>query len=866
MFPGTTPPGTARPTYGERAAGISGGSVEQLAERGLTTAEVAERVARGQVNEVRRRSSRSPWTIVRANVFTLFNAVIAVLWALIMIFGQWQDGLFGLVIIANSAIGIVQEMRAKRTLDRLAVVNEAPVRVRRDGVDVEIPPRRVVLGDLVLLGPGDRLLVDGEVVGSDGLEVDESLLTGEADPVHKAPGDQALSGSFAVAGTGCYVATRVGGDAYAARLAEEASKFNLSHSELRAGITRFIAYITWLVVPVGALLVWSQLRKAEDFGQAITGAVAGIVTMIPEGLVLMTSIAFAVGVVRLGRRRCLVQELPAIEVLARVDVLCLDKTGTLTSGGMTLGEVRVLRDDLPAHEALSALAGLDDNPNPTALAIRAEHPDPPPGWTATAKVPFSSARKWSGAEFAGRGAWVLGAADVLFTPGSPEYEEAEELAATGLRVLALCRVASLDGQVRPALAGGRTESHVGGGHTDGDHGGGGHAAADDTAGSHADDGRPGADPVGGDRAEAAAIVVLRQRIRPEAAKTLRYFAEQGVTIKIISGDNPESVSAIATSLNVPGGENAVDARTLPENDPGKLAEILDANTVFGRVSPHQKRLFVGALRSRGHTVAMTGDGVNDVLALKDADLGVAMGSGSGATRAVAQVVLMDDDFTSLPSVVSEGRRVLANIERVSTLFLTKTFYALVLSLLTGVIGLVFPFTPRHSTLVNALTIGIPAFFLALAPSGERARPGFVPRVLRLAIPAGVICAAAVYVSYLLAGLDDSTLAENRTAAVITLFVTTWWVLVLIARPYLWWRVALVAAMAVLFVQAVAFPPSREFFALAPGDPVDDLVAIAVGAVAAVVLTIVFKIMRSPDNMRSPDKSQGHGGPTDTLDL
>ncbi|MFD0889364.1 HAD-IC family P-type ATPase, partial [Streptosporangium algeriense] len=392
--------------------------MEQLAEQGLTTAEVTERTARGQVNEVERRSSRSLSAIVRANVLTLFNAVIAVLWVLIMVFGQWQDGLFGLVIVANSAIGIVQELRAKRTLDRLAVVNESPVRVRRDGAETEIPPRKVVLGDLILLGPGDRLLVDGEVTGSAGLEIDESLLTGEADPVHKAPGDQVLSGSFVVAGTGSYVATKVGEDAYAAKLAKEASAFGLAHSELRAGVTRFIKYITWLVVPIGALLTWSQLNKAEDFGQAITGAVAGIVTMIPEGLVLMTSIAFAVGVVRLGRRRCLVQELPAIEILARVDVLCLDKTGTLTAGGMNLAEVRPLDDDPLTAEALAALANLEETPNPTVQAIRAAGPAPS-GWTPTTTVPFSSARKWSGAEFAGKGVWVLGAADVLLTPATP---------------------------------------------------------------------------------------------------------------------------------------------------------------------------------------------------------------------------------------------------------------------------------------------------------------------------------------------------------------------------------------------------------------------------------------------------------------
>ncbi|WP_440107065.1 HAD-IC family P-type ATPase [Streptosporangium sp. H16] len=769
--------------------------MEQVAERGLSAAEVAERVATGQVNDVRRRSSRSVSAIVRANVLTLFNGVIGALWVLIMIFGEWQDGLFGLVIVANAGIGIVQEFRAKRTLDRLAIVNESPVRVRRNGSDTEIPPRQVVLGDLVLLSPGDQLLVDGEMVDADGLEADESLLTGEADPVYKRPGDEVLSGSFVVAGRGSYVATRVGRDAYAARLAEEASAFSLSHSELREGVTRFIKYVTWLVIPIGALLTWSQVSRQTSVGEAVTGTVAGIVTMIPEGLVLMTSIAFAVGVIRLGRRRCLVQELPAIEILARVDTLCLDKTGTLTSGGMELDEVRPLRDDLPVHEALAALANLDPDPNPTARAVQTRYPDSP-GWTATTKVPFSSARKWSGAEFDDHGGWVLGAPDVLLPPGTPAYDEAGVLAATGLRVLALCRVTSLR------------------------------------------------DPDDLGTVEAAAVVVLRQRIRPDAAETLAYFAGQHVTVKVISGDNPESVSAIATSLGIPGGERAVDARTLPEDDPEKLAEIMEANTVFGRVSPHQKRLFVGALQSRGHTVAMTGDGVNDVLALKDADLGVAMGSGSGATRAVAQIVLMDDGFASLPSVVGEGRRVLANIERVAGLFLTKTFYAIALSLLTGVIGLAFPFAPRHSTLVNALTIGIPAFFLALAPSNERARSGFVPRVLRLAVPAGIVCAAAVYLSYWIAQSGSATLEESRTSAVITLFVAAWWVLVLVARPYVWWRVVLVASMAGLFALTLAVPFAREFFTLTLGGPAAGLTAAGLGVAAGVVLTGVFVIARS----------------------
>ncbi|GAA1664720.1 HAD-IC family P-type ATPase [Nonomuraea maheshkhaliensis] len=802
-----------------------------LTAPGLTSAQVAG----AKANQVPRRSSRSLSAILRANVFTLFNLVIGVLWALILIFGEWQDGAFGLVMVANALIGIVQELRAKRTLDKLAVINEAPVRVRRDGAEREVSPRDVVLGDLILLGPGDRLLVDGEVVHSEGLEVDESLLTGEADPVHKQPGEEVLSGSFAVAGSGAFVATRVGADAYAVRLAEEASRFHLAHSELRAGVANFIKYITWLVIPIGALLIYSQLHNSADLGTAITGAVAGIVTMIPEGLVLTTSLAFAVGVVRLGRRKCLVQELPAIEGLARVDVLCLDKTGTLTTAGMDLDQVLPVRPDEPARTvlaqpggpapatrvqpdgplvdpapaalaqpdgqpidaALAALAHLDSRPNATAEAIRAGYPAVTAGgWKAGETVPFSSARKWSGADFGEHGVWVLGAPDVLLQGGDC-YDRAAELAATGTRVLVLCRATGL-------------------------------AALTDAPATPA-----ALLPV--------ALVTFKQRIRPDARDTLRYFAKQGVNLKIISGDNTQAVSAIATGLGIPGADRAIDARTLPHDDPDKLGELLDNHTVFGRVTPRQKREFVTALQSRGRTVAMTGDGVNDVLALKDADLGIAMGAGSPATKAVAQVVLLDDKFSTLPHVVGEGRRVLANIERVANLFLTKTFYAIVLSLLVGVAGVAFPFAPRHSTLTNALVIGIPAFFLALAPTLERAKPGFVPRVLRFAVPAGVLCALAVLLSFRAAHNGASSLLEDQTAAVITLFLTTWWVLVLIARPLNWWRGAMVAAMAALFCVGLSLPFIREFFALEPGDLTNDLIAVGISVVAAFLISVSVKV-------------------------
>ncbi|MFL6077336.1 MAG: HAD-IC family P-type ATPase [Mycobacteriales bacterium] len=762
---------------------------------GLTAAEVAERVAAGQVNRTGDRASRSTADIVRANVLTRFNAIIGVLFAVIAVIGPWQDGLFGLVVLANTAIGIVQELRAKRTLDRLSVVGEARPRVRRDGTTVAVPTAEVVAGDLVVVGAGDQLVVDGPVVAGDAggsLEVDESLLTGESDPVLKRPGDRLLSGSFVVAGGGAYRAEQVGREAYAARLAAEARDFSLARSELRAGVNLILRYVSWAMVPVGALLIVSQLRSNDSLAEALRSMVAGLVTMVPEGLVLLTSMAFAVGVIRLGRRRCLVQELPAIEGLARVDVVCADKTGTLTAKGMRLREVVTLDGALPARDALGALAHADPSPNASAAAIAAALPAPD-GWPVDRYHPFSSARKWSGAEFADRGVWLLGAPDVLLPAGVPARERAEAAGAGGLRVLLLATADAVPG-------------------------GGGERAA-------------GVRP--------AALVVLEQRIRPDAAGTLRYFAEQGVAVKVISGDNAASVGAVAAALDLPGADHPVDARTLPE-DPEELAATVERASVYGRVTPAQKRAMVRALHRRGHTVAMTGDGVNDVLALKDADVGVAMGSGSGATRAVAQIVLLDDSFATLPAVVAEGRRVVGNIERVARLFVTKTMYSLLLSVLVGVAHLPFPFLPRHLSLVGGLSIGIPGFFLALAPSRDRARPGFVRRVLRGAVPAGVLAAAATFAAYALARANHgSPLREDRTTAVIALSVVVFWLLAIVARPWVWWRVCLVVAMAALLVGALFVPFAAHFFALYPQNLDNNLIGLGIGAAAAVLLTISY---------------------------
>ncbi|MET8690613.1 cation-translocating P-type ATPase [Streptomyces sp. NPDC004732] len=768
---------------------------------GLTTAEVAERVARGEVNDVPVRSSRSLSEIVRANVFTRFNAIIGVLWVIMLFVAPIQDSLFGFVIVANTGIGIIQEWRAKKTLDSLAVIGEAKPTVRRDGQAAEISTSEIVLGDLVEVGPGDKIPVDGEAVETDSLEVDESLLTGEADPVIKKPGDAMMSGSFVVAGGGAFTATKVGREAYAAQLAEEASRFTLVHSELRTGISTILKYVTWLMIPTSIGLVISQLVvKDDNFKESIAYTVGGIVPMIPEGLVLLTSVAFAIGVIRLGRKQCLVQELPAIEGLARVDTVCLDKTGTLTEGGMDVTELRPLggADETYVRKVLGALGESDPRPNASLQAIIDAYPDSEE-WRCTESLPFSSARKYSGASFGeGDGAtstWLLGAPDVLLPDGDPSLAEIEDLNRQGLRVLLLARAAvDLDD---PAVASG---------------------------------------------AKATALVVLEQRLRPDAADTLRYFEEQDVAAKVISGDNAVSVSAVAGKLGLPGAENTVDARRLP-TEQDEMAQALDDNSVFGRVTPQQKRDMVGALQSRGHTVAMTGDGVNDVLALKDADIGVSMGSGSEATRAVAQIVLLNNSFATLPSVVAEGRRVIGNITRVATLFLVKTVYSVIIALLVVCSQVEYIFLPRHLTLLSTLTIGVPAFFLALAPNKERAKPHFVRRVMRYAIPGGVVAGVATFVTYLLARhhYDGAGAREAETsAATLALFLIAMWVLAIIARPYTWWRIGLIGAMGLGFLFVLTVPWLQDFFQLKLVGTTMPWAAVAIAAVASLVIEVIYR--------------------------
>jgi len=617
------------------------------------------------------------------------------------------------------------------------------------------------------------VVADGETLESRSLEVDESLLTGESVPVIKEPGDRLLSGSFVVAGSGTFRATAVGPDAYAQRLTGEGKRYVRLHSDLMSGINGILRVIGTGIIPVGALLVWSQFRMGAGLEHGVTNTAAALVAMVPLGLVLLTSIAFAASAIVLARRKVLTSELPAVEGLARVDVLCIDKTGTITEPHPAFERYEPLSSDhsdsgdtLALHVLGSMAAGASGR-NSTFDAIAKSLPAPA-GWTARDSVPFSSARKWSAARFEGRGSWVLGAPEIVGAGDDHEAVRARTkagaLANDGLRVLLLSHTDdALRGEVLPE----------------------------------------GLRPVG--------LVILSERVRSDAAKTLAYFRQQGVEIKVISGDNPATVATIAAKAGVPGAENAIDARSLPEDE--ALAEVMEATTVFGRVNPDQKSAMVVALQSRGHTVAMTGDGVNDVLALKKADMGIAMGTGTAAARAVSQLILVDSRFSTLPGVVAEGRRVTANIERVAHLFTTKSVWAALLAIAIAIATIPYPILPRHLTIIDALVIGVPGFFLALAPNPRRFIPGFIFRVARFVIPTGILAAVAMLLSYLLLRRLGASVLDAQTMETIIFCVIGWRVIAAIERPLRGWRLWLVIAMVLLLIGAFAIPFTRGFFAL-----------------------------------------------------
>lgn len=787
---------------GTRQAGVSS-TATSLGRIGLTQAEVAARVAAGAVNQSSGGTGRTVAQILRANLLTRFNAILGALFAVVLIVGPLQDALFGVVLVVNAAVGIAQELRAKRTLDGLALLSAPQAHAVRDGVSCDIPAGAVVVDDVLEIRPGDQLVVDGTVLDGDGLELDESLLSGESLPVRKLPGDAVLSGSAVLAGRGAMRVDRVGDEAFAQGVQKEARRFDLVRSELRNGINRILQLISWAMAPVTALLVTSQVARAgQPLGDAVRSSVAGIGAMVPEGLVLLTTIAFAVGAVRLARRRVLVQELAAIEGLARVDVLCIDKTGTLTEPGVRLAEVVSVSDGL-VRDAVGAMAFWDPTPNATMLAARAAL-TAPPGWSVVGAVPFSSERKWSAMEFAGKGSWVMGAQDVTMPSLEQRFTtRIDALAAHGRRVLLVAHSPEpLRGQALPSGL------------------------------------------------ECAGWLVFEEKLRPDAKETIAYLRSQGVRLMVLSGDDPRTVAHVARSVGIPGAGEPVDASSLPAGL-DDLAHVLGSVSVIGRVRPYQKRDVVRALQRDGHVVAMTGDGVNDIPALKVADLGMAMGTGSAATRAVGRMVLLDSAFAVVPQILAEGRRVIANVQRVSRLFVTKTVYATILALVVGISALPYPFYPRHLTLVSSLAIGIPGFFLALAPGAPRARSAFLDSVLRFAVPAGVVAALATLAAYLVA--RDVWLASGlaaRTAATGVLLAVSLAVLALVARP-----LGLVGTLVPLGMAAVAalawiVPVGRTLFGL-QAPPWESALACAGIALAAVPMVAIGVRLDRIDAPRGP---------------
>ncbi|WP_137843174.1 HAD-IC family P-type ATPase [Microbacterium sp. 2FI] len=796
---------------------------------GLTAADIVERIAAGRTNDFTADTSRSVWNIVRANVFTLFNGIVFACFFVLFVLGRWQDALFGLAAFANSIIGCVQEFKAKSALDRLALLNAPRARVRRDGRELDVAPGDVVQDDILVLRAGDQVPADAMIVETRALQIDESMLTGESDAVDKKPGDEALSGSIVVSGDGAARAIRVGADSYANKFAGEAKRFSLVASEVRGSVNRVLKWMSWIIGPVGLLVLNAQMMVAGGWAeavanggwvQAVVNTIAALTAMIPLGLVLMTSITFAVGAARLAAKQVLVNELPAVEGLARVDVICLDKTGTLTAGEIEFDALHPMRGTDPAVDAVLGWYGAAPDANATARCLRAPFPVTHP--LAVAEyIAFSSARKWSAVSFLSgpEGSWVLGAPEMVFgdaasDPSTDLGRVVTTLASTGRRTLVLA-------MSEAAL----TEADV-----------------------EAESLPPGLVPV--------VVVTFREQVRPDAAQTLAYFREQGVGIRVISGDNPRTVAAIAREVGLEVDEG-FDARRLPDDD-AELGAILEDHAVFGRVTPEQKKRMVVALQARGHVVAMTGDGVNDALAIKTADIGIAMNSGAAATKAVARLVLLDGRFSHLPDVVAEGRQVIANIERVSMLFLTKTVYATGLAILFGMLVLEFPFLPRQLSITDGLTIGIPAFFLALLPNTQRYVPGFLRRSLVFAIPAGIVIALAL-LGYTLGAMALGVPEDElRTGSTIILAIVGIWVLTVLSRPITRFKALVIGAMFIALVAVFTLPLLTEFFVLVdPGEEAAWLVAV-VTAIAIGAIEIVRYFHRRYV-ARSMDAASGSGG-------
>jgi magnesium-transporting ATPase (P-type) len=785
------------------------------ADSGLTEAEARRRLdALGPRGELP--TSRSYKSIVRANTLTLFNLILASFLVVILLAGRPADALFAGVLIANTAIGIVQEVRAKRTLDRLALLVAPHARVVRDGATRPVGADEVVSGDLVTLQPGDQIVADGTVARSVGLMLDESPLTGESHAVERDAGAAILSGSFVVEGAGSYLVERAGEASYAASLTGIAREYRYRRSPLELQIDRLLRVMVAGMLVLGSAFVWVLIRNDLPFREAAATATAGIVTLVPEGLVLLTSLTFAVAAVRLARRGMLVQALNAVEVLANVDTVCLDKTGTLTDGRLVLERVVAAsgRDSSDVEARLAAYAASAATRTDTLDAIGAGLP----GTAApvASEVPFSSRWKWSAIALEGDPApLVLGAPDVL-APGAGSGATAA-MAEDGRRTL----VFGLGRAPLPEPA-------------------------------------PGVTP---DGFELLGTVVLEERMRPDAVATVEFLRAQGVAIKVLSGDAPATVTAVAERAGIsPGPGPVAGSEGLPE-DAGALAALAEERSVFGRLTPEDKRRLVEALSWSGRAVAMIGDGVNDVPAMKSSRLAIAFGGGSQLAKSVADAVLVTDEFAVLPGAVGQGRRIIANVQRVARLFVTKSVFAACVIATFGLATASFPLLPRHLSLAAVFTVGVPGFVLALLPGEPRPeQESFLKRVARFSIPAGVVMAGAVMLAYLTdRELRGRSEVDARTVAV-TVMVAVGLVVLLVldrermqtSRSYAITVTVLVGALALAYLAVLASPAARDFFALSQLGFVDWLV---VAAAVTLAVQVLGRIGMSPIPPHRPAREE-----------
>ena len=782
------------------------GSVRDLLN-GLTDAEVAERVAAGKINGDVNIKTKSVARILRTNIVTFFNILFLII-AVIMSFFV-EDGLEGLfnygfflVAVVNCLIGIIQELAAKKTIDNLSLLHAPKAKALRNGEEREIALKDIVLDDILTLSAGNEIAADSVVLDG-AIEVNEALITGEPDAIVKKCGDELLSGSFVVSGTAKVRVKHVGKDNYAARITADAKKQKPQNSEIYKGLNKIIKFMSIILVPLGVALFCVKYflqDGAEQVDATVLTVLGTLIGMIPSGLVALTSAVFCVSVVRLAKRKALAQDLYCSEILARVDVLCLDKTGTITEGSMNVNKIVLKQaDETAVRRALKELTEATGDSNPTADAIKEYVKDVSEYSEAEGTVPFSSARKWSGADFDGYSI-IMGAAE--FVLGEPDEELKNEInsyAAEGYRVMVLCRA----------------EQKL----------------------------KDGAVP---ENATLLALIVIEDVLRRGAGETLDYFDKQGVNIKIISGDNPVTVSAVAARAGVKNAEKYVDVSVLDEE---ALRAAVDEYTVFGRVSPDQKLIIVKALKAAGHVVGMTGDGINDVLALREADCSIAVAAGSDASKNVSKIVLLDNNFGSLPKVVQEGRRCINNLQRSASLFLIKTIYNTLFALLFMIIPAQLPFIPKNLTLIGYITIGPPAFVLALEPNNEIVKGRFLPKVIRDACPTAFAIVAAVCVISSVGPLMGLTAEQTGTCAIIATGALGLAFICRISWPLNWIRITMITVLAAFFTMCFFVPFTRALFGLSETYNIGMLTltapSVAGGLILMVAFTLAFRRMRLP---------------------